>query len=95
MPESAKMVIANRLRDGFTVFRADTGAWVESILEGAVARSAEEAQGLLAGAESDAAANVVVGPYLIDITEAGGGRRPVSWREAIRAFGPTVETAAG
>ena len=92
MTDSAQMIIANRLRDGLTVFRAADGAWVESIAAGAVARSTEDAQQLLAMAEADAARNLVVGPYLIVITETERGRQPVSWREVIRAFGPTAET---
>jgi hypothetical protein len=90
MADAAQMVIANRLRDGFTVFLAEDGAWVPDIAAAAVARSPEAAAALLRVAEDAARANVVVGPYLIGIDETPAGRRPRNWREAIRAFGPTV-----
>lgn len=92
--DKPQMVIANRLRDGLTVFLATGDAWVESIAEGVVARDAAAAARLLQAAEAAAARNVVVGPYLIAIAEESTGRRPLEWREAIRAFGPTVETRA-
>jgi hypothetical protein len=86
------MVIANRLRDGLTVFLTAGGTWVESIEHGAVARSDAEAAQLLETGELDAARNLVVAPYLIEIAEGGGERRPLAWREFIRAYGPTVRT---
>lgn len=92
--DKPQMVIANRLRDGFTVFLGVGGAWVEAIDDGAVARDATQAAALLQEAEAAVKRNVVVGPSLIAIIEDGARRRPVEWREAIRAFGPTVETRA-
>lgn len=88
---NAQVVIANRLRDGLTVFLAENNAWVEAIEDAAVAPSAERARELLAIGEAAAAANVVVGPYLIGVLEQPGRRTPIEWREAIRARGPTVE----
>lgn len=92
MADSLQMVIANRLADGLTVFRTADGAWVESIRQGAVVKTDDEARQLLEVAEADAARNEVLGPYLIAITDDEGRRQPLSWREAIRASGPTVET---
>jgi hypothetical protein len=92
MPDSAQMIIANRLRDGLTVFRAPDGSWVEAIAAGAIARTSEDAQAMLSAAEADAQRNLVVGPYLIDVTQESGTPQPLSWRETIRANGPTVET---
>jgi hypothetical protein len=37
----------------------------------------------------------VIGPYLIEVTRAASGARPVSHREAIRARGPTVRPDLG
>ena len=86
------MLIASRLRDGLTVFLAADGAWVTAIAQGLIARTGVQAASLL-GAGADAATrNVVVNPYLIAVIDGAGGRRPRDWREAIRAFGPTVET---
>ena len=92
MPSNDRMVIANRLRDGLTVFLAADGTWVDAIEDGVVAGDNPTAEALLARAEASAARNVVVAPYLIRVSGADGGRRPVEWRESIRAFGPTVAT---
>jgi hypothetical protein len=86
------MVIANRLRDGCTVFLGAGGQWVMSIRRGAVATGEADAAKLLALATDAAARNAVVNPYLIDVRVGADGPTPVEWREAIRAVGPTVET---
>jgi hypothetical protein len=93
--EKLQVVIANRLRDGLTVFLAGNGVWVEAIGQALVARKDDDAARLLQLAEAAAADNVVVGPYLIRVTQYAGAVNPVEWREAIRASGPTVETRAG
>ena len=92
MPSNDRMVIANRLRDGLTVFLAADGSWVDSIDDGVVAGDDPAADALLARAEASAASNIVVAPYLIRVSGGDAGRRPVDWRESIRAFGPTVAT---
>lgn len=92
MESHGQMVLASRLTDGRTVFLGPDGAWVDDIQDGAVAATPEAAEQLLARARSDEAANRVVEPYLIGIQERDGTRRPVDWRETIRALGPTVRT---
>ena len=91
-----QMVFASRLRDGRVVFlgpgAADETAWVDSIADGVVAPDTDVAARLLAAARADEARNIVVEPYLVDIQEREGHRRPLVWREAIRAEGPTVRT---
>jgi hypothetical protein len=87
----AQMIIANRLSDGRTVFLAAPGRWVEPI-DGGCLLDTTAAQALLVAAKADEAANVVVEPYLIEVDEQ---RRPLAWREQIRAEGPTVLTGAG
>ncbi len=87
-----QMLIASRLADGQVVFLADGHDWTESIDQGAVAESAEAGASLLAVAAQAVQQSAVVDPYLIDVIEHHGGRRPVVLREAIRAFGPTVAT---
>jgi len=92
MDPTGQMVLANRLADGQVVFLAADGGWVEDIARGAVAGDPVAAQRLLADAQLAESRNAVVEPYLIDIRDAGGRRQPVSFREAIRAAGPTVRT---
>lgn len=87
-----QMVLASRLTDGRVVFFGPGNGWVDTIAAGSVAADADEAARLLAAAKADEARNVVVDPYLVDISETNGQRRPVVWREAIRAEGPTVRT---
>jgi Protein of unknown function (DUF2849) len=92
METTGHMVLANRLTDGLTVFLAADGGWVEDIALGAVAGNQDAAQQLLAAAQLAEARNAVVEPYIIGIRTDSGLRVPVSYREAIRAAGPTVRT---
>lgn len=88
-----QMIVASRLTDGRVVFLADRDRWVESIQDGTLAESREEAAGLLEIAQRSVRDCRVVDPYAIDVTVEGGARRPASLREAIRAFGPTTAGA--
>jgi len=79
---SSKAVTANRLADGAVVFRREDGGWSLRIEEAAAVEDATE---LLAAAERDAAAALVVAPYLIDLNDG----TPTDYRERIRAYGPS------
>ena len=81
---------ANRLRDGAVVFRTVTGGWSNRIADALAVNGEADAARLLAESERDAANDIVVGPYLIDVGEVDGEVRPVALRERIRAFGPTT-----
>ena len=70
--------------------------WAERIDGARVADGKDAAAALLADAERDAALCRVVGPYLIDVTPRCGRRvRPATYRERIRAFGPTIHPQFG
>jgi hypothetical protein len=84
------ILTANRLCDGAAVFLDFEGAWNESIAEALVARSPEEVRALEDRGAHDAARNLVVEPYLVDVQEAAGSVEPVRYRERVRAGGPTV-----
>ena len=88
MSAMLQSVTANRLADGAVVFRRGDGQWSLRVEEAATAGQ-DEAGALLAAAERDAAAAIVVGPYLIEIDSVGGEPRPVGYRERIRAYGPS------
>jgi hypothetical protein len=90
-----QMVIANRLHDGLVVFLAADGRWVESIADGGLTSTDEAANALLERALREEGECHVIDPYLIEVTSAEGTRRPVVYREAIRALGPTVAAEAG
>ena len=86
---AAKVVTANRLRDGAVVFRRADGSWAIRVEEAAVAADDAAAQALLAAAERDATAALVVAPYLIEVAPGAEGPVPTFYRERIRAFGPS------
>ena len=87
-----QMIIASRLTDGRVVFADEVGQWADSIADGLVLDSEEEASKRLADAEQSVRENEVVDPYVIDVLVEDGRRRPARVREAIRAFGPSVRT---
>lgn len=89
IPE-AQVLTANRLRDGAVAYRTAAGEWVTDIAAAEVARDAASAEKLTAAGAADVAARVVVGPYLIEITVKEGAIAPVSYREIIRATGPSI-----
>lgn len=89
-----QMLIATRLTDGRVVFLTTSQGWTESINGGVVARSSHAGAELLEIAQRAEEASDIVDPYLIDVVDSGGRRRPAALRESIRAFGPTVAAAA-
>ena len=91
-----KAVTANRLADGAVVYLADDGEWTERIDGARVADGKDATAALLADAERDSALCRVVTPYLIDVSrEANGALRPATYRERIRAFGPSIHPQFG
>ena len=89
----AHAVTANRLVDGRVVFRRPDGIWSLALAEAGFAPSEADAKPLLDAAHIDAAAQIIVDPYLIEVDRSGAAPRPVKLREAIRAFGPTIAYA--
>jgi len=77
------VLTANRLLDGAVVFLNFDGDWTEILTAGVVvARSPDEARGLEARGAHDAARNLVVDPYLVEMQEAAGGSlQPLTQRE--------------
>ncbi|MFN3513549.1 MAG: DUF2849 domain-containing protein [Phenylobacterium sp.] len=81
-----KALTANRLADGEAVFWKQ-GAWVERFAEAEF--FVDQATGEAAEAHAKSQQTVVVDPYLIDLAESDGLWAPVSYRERLRALGPT------
>jgi hypothetical protein len=81
-----RIATANRLSDGAVVFRRADHSWGLRVEEAASVTDEPAAAALLAAAQRDAAAALVVEPYLIEVDPAG---TPTSYRERIRAFGPS------
>lgn len=87
----AQAVTANRLANGAVVFLTADSQWSPRVNESAVAQDASMAAALMAIANKAAADQIVVGPYLFEVSVEGSTVRPLSARESIRAQGPTVE----
>jgi sulfite reductase (NADPH) hemoprotein beta-component len=86
-----QLVTGNRLRDGIPVYFAGRGRWSPVIAE-AVHVTGDAAEALLAEAQAGGPPHPVIAPYLIDAAVVDGWLRPLSLREQIRAFGPTVRS---
>jgi sulfite reductase (NADPH) hemoprotein beta-component len=84
------ILTANRLGDGTVVFLDFEGAWNENIAEALVAHSPDEVRALEDRGAYDAARNLVVEPYLVEIREAAGRFEPIRYRERVRAAGPSM-----
>ena len=84
------VITANDLIEGDSVFLGPLG-WVRDVAMARVAMSGDEASVLeTAGAEGEDG-NIVVSPYLIEVSTATGAPVPVLRREQIRASGfPTI-----
>ena len=81
-----KALTGNRLTDGETVFW-NAGRWVERYVE--AEHFADDAAAEAAEAHAKTELTVVVDPYLIDLIESDGLWVPLSFRERIRALGPS------
>jgi hypothetical protein len=81
-----KALTASRLKDGEVVFWK-AGRWVERFSEAEV--FADDETAIAAEAHAKNEPTVVVDAYLIDLVESEGLWAPVSFRERIRALGPT------
>ena len=79
-----KALTANRLIDGEVVFWK-AGLWVERFADADLWDDGDEA----AEAHAKGQITLLVDPYLIEVAEVDGGVAPVSYRERLRALGPT------
>jgi Protein of unknown function (DUF2849) len=84
------VLTANRLGDGIVVFLDFEGAWSLSLAEAVVAHSPDEVAALQDRGTYDAARNLVVEPYLVEVNDAGGQPKPIRYRELVRAAGPSM-----
>ena len=87
-----KSITGNRLKDGAVVYRTESGGWTTAIANAAIYGG--EADSALAAAQVDVANAIVVGLELIDVVKGTSGAEPVSLREKIRAYGPTVRSSS-
>lgn len=90
-----KIVAANRLTDGETVWLGSDNNWVETINGAEIARDKDAEQILLETGQAAAAANQVVDVTLVDVELAEGRILPIRLRERIRAAGPSIHPDLG
>ncbi len=85
----SKILTANRLRDGETVYYTAAGAWSPYVTEARVASTPDDIDGLSKSGAAAYAANIVVDVNVIAVVP-GRDAKPAHIREVIRASGPTV-----
>lgn len=90
-----KVLTANRLTDGVSVWLDASGKWVENLQDALVARHADAIKSLEDIGKRDFSANLVVDISIIDVSEENGLLWPTRLRERIRAAGPTITYARG
>ena len=82
-----KIVSANDLLAGDVVWLDAAGGWTRDLRRAAVAHDPEAAERLLAAGAAQQGR--VVGPALADVALGADGPRPLHFREAFRARGPS------
>ncbi len=90
-----QVISANRLDSGIVVYQTAYGDWTERLAQAQVIDGKAQGEAALDVAFAAVEACIVVDPYLIDIDDSSGERRPTRNRELIRAKGPTVRTDLG
>ncbi|MEM7530039.1 MAG: DUF2849 domain-containing protein [Pseudomonadota bacterium] len=86
-PFTPVVFAGNDLLDGDSVYLAETG-WTRDVRGAAVAMTVEERDALSARAIADA--NIVVGPYEVQVALEADGAWPLKRREQIKASGETT-----
>ena len=87
-----KAVTGNRLSDGEVMFWGE-GGWRERLAQATLFAEAPAADTALDAAKADP--TVIVDPYLIDVRLDGAFPVPISFRERVRALGPTIHPDMG
>jgi hypothetical protein len=87
-----KALTGNRLADGEAVF-ARGEEWVPRFADADLFEDDEAA--LAAEAHAKMQHTIVVDPYLIDVVASDNGYAPLSFRERVRALGPTNKPEHG
>ncbi|PWW03884.1 uncharacterized protein DUF2849 [Hoeflea marina] len=90
---TAKVLTANRLTDGISVWLSASGNWETRLSESFVARHDEAVAALVAAGDKALADNRVVDVNIIDVEETATGIRALRLRERIRADGPSIDYA--
>ncbi len=82
-----QMLTAQRLGDGAALYFTAAGDWSPRFAEGRLYADAAAADAALAAAQAFVAAQLIVGPYLIETAGSQSAPQPWGTRETIRAAG--------
>jgi hypothetical protein len=85
-----KVLTANRLTDGISVWLGANGEWTTALKDAFLARHEDAVSAIEAAGRQALADNRVVDVNVIEIEETQAGPRPYRLRERIRADGPTI-----
>jgi len=88
-----KALTGNLLDDGEAVFLGHDGQWAARFADAELFDDDDAA--LAAEAHAKTQITVVVDPYLIDVVPSEHGFAPLSYRERVRALGPTNKPEHG
>ena len=88
-----KALTGNLLDDGEAVFLGHDGQWAARFADAELFDDDDAA--LAAEAHAKTQITVVVDPYLIDVIPSEHGHAPLSYRERVRALGPTNKPEHG
>jgi hypothetical protein len=88
-----KALTGNLLDDGEAVFLGHDGQWAARFADAELFGDDDAA--LAAEAHAKTQITVVVDPYLIDVIPSEQGFAPLSYRERVRALGPTNKPEHG
>ena len=88
-----KALTGNKLDDGEAVFLSATGEWAAQFADARLFDDDDAA--LAAEAHAKTQLRIVVDPYLIDVIPSDHGFAPLSYRERVRALGPTNKPEHG
>jgi hypothetical protein len=89
---SLQIITANRLVDGVVVYYTTEHTWSQWIADAEISDESNNADTTLALAKADAFAGGIIEPYLVDVYREAQTVKPVRYREAIRARGPSIHT---
>ena len=88
-----KVLTANRLSDGISVWLGADGEWTVTLQDAFLARHEDAVTAITSAGDQALADNRVIDVNVIDIEETASGPRPFRLRERIRADGPTIDYA--
>ncbi|MGU3574321.1 DUF2849 domain-containing protein [Brucellaceae bacterium C25G] len=85
-----KVLTANRLLDGVSVWLGADGKWQRNLKGALVARHAQAVEALEAAGRTASQCDEVVDVNLVDVEDGDEGLTPLRLRERIRLNGPTI-----